>query len=301
MQNQKIIRTYTTHIDLHQNKINIRVEFEDERKIMKMLLKVLHRSILAKNGLLRPICKNYNIISIYSFSTTEKTQKIDTVVSNNLPVPVSNWFNSMKESVGLQGRYRYKQNQMAAAGVYLYLCIQKQIDFKQFFQICNSRDVYVSFCLVTFLHVWMVCVRLAEEGQSGKFVRNRLIEAMYNDIGERVKKLGKIDIKVKVTAAEELNGIFNACFLGYDEGILSDDIVLSACLWRHLLEMRDIEDFSVFNTLCEYVRKNVVHLDTIKEVDLLKNGIVTLIPLGKDTIDQEKEREKLLNYVTIKD
>ena len=256
-----------------------------------MFLKSVIRSILKSN------VKNYNIISIYSFSTTQQNRKNESTANSSALVPLNNFYYSLKEKAGFQGRYRYRQPQMAIAGFRLYLCIQKQIDYKKWFKVCNSRDVYFSFCLITYLHVWMVCVRLADEGISGKYVRNRLIESMYADIAERMKKLGRIDIKIRAKNAEELNGIFNACFFGYDEGILSDDNVLAACIWRHLLEMRDIEDFSVFRTLCDYIRKNISHLDSIKEVDLLKNGIITIIPLGMDSIDQVKESKKLDDYI----
>jgi hypothetical protein len=253
-----------------------------------MFLKTVTRSILNSN------IKNYNIISIFSFSTTTKNK--NNATSNSL-IPLNNFYNTLKEKAGFQGRYRYRQALMGQAGFHLYLCIQKQLDYKKWFQICNSRDVYLSFCLITYLHVWMVCVRLANEGMSGKFVRNRLIEAMYEDIGARMRKLGNINVKVRASTADELNAIFNASFLGYDEGYLSSDDVLAACLWRHLLEMRDIEDFAIFGILCEYVRKNISHFDSLKEVDLLKNGIITIIPLEREKIDHAKEYEKLDDYL----
>ena len=255
-----------------------------------MLIKIVdHRSIIIKNVIRTTISSK--------FSTTRATKAIN----SNLPVPVKSYLNSFKEFFGLQGGYRYQQHIMARSSINLYLCIQKQIDYDKFFEVCKARDVFFSFCLVTFLHVWLVSVRLADEGRSGKFVRNKLIEAMYNDISERMKKLGPINMDIKKQSAEDLTGFFQASLFGYDEGILSNDLILASSIWRHLLEMREIEDYSVLNKLCDYVRKNIHHLDKLQEIDLLKTGIITFIPLEKDTIDHSKVRENLQKYINFKD
>jgi cytochrome b pre-mRNA-processing protein 3 len=266
-----------------------------------MLMKSLNRS---KFFLFR-INHHSNILFSTTLSSSQKkeankkNEDLDMKsLSTNLPVLYKpTIFNRFKEAFGYQGSHRYTQNSMAIAGVRLYLCIQKQIDYDQFFKVCESRDVFYSFCLVTYLHVWMVCVRLAEEGHSGKFVRNRLIEAMWKDVSERIKKMGTFKISVKKESTEALYDIFNACLFGFDEGLLSNDMGLAACLWRHLLEMKDIEDYSTLTTLCDYVRRNVSHLDNVKEIDMLKNGIVTFVTLGNDNVDHFKEREKLYKYI----
>ena len=46
--------------------------------------------------------------------------------------------------------------------------------------------------LVTELHVWMLCVRLADDGAEGKFCKGQLITAMWEDLETRSKKLGSV-------------------------------------------------------------------------------------------------------------
>jgi cytochrome b pre-mRNA-processing protein 3 len=50
-------------------------------------------------------------------------------------------------------------------------------------------DTFNSWFLVTELHVWMLMVRAMAEGDEGRFVRNNIVEAMWEDVITRVKKL----------------------------------------------------------------------------------------------------------------
>nr|XP_047902389.1 ubiquinol-cytochrome-c reductase complex assembly factor 1-like isoform X2 [Anser cygnoides] len=71
---------------------------------------------------------------------------------------------------------------------------------------------------------------------------------------------------------------FYAALFGYDEGILSDDHVLAAALWRNLFN-RNCEDPRHLELLVEYVRKQVQHLDALSGEDLLLTGEVSWRPL----------------------
>nr|CAD7576457.1 unnamed protein product [Timema californicum] len=51
-------------------------------------------------------------------------------------------------------------------------------------------DTFLSWFLVTELHVWMMLVRLMAEGKDGRFTRNIVVEAMWSDTNTRAKKLG---------------------------------------------------------------------------------------------------------------
>uniref|UniRef100_A0A8C3SSA8 Ubiquinol-cytochrome c reductase complex assembly factor 1 n=1 Tax=Chelydra serpentina TaxID=8475 RepID=A0A8C3SSA8_CHESE len=61
-------------------------------------------------------------------------------------------------------------------------------------------------------------------------------------------------------------------------GILSDDHVLAAALWRNLFN-KHCEDPRQLELLVEYVRKQMQYLDAINGEDLLLTGEVTWRPL----------------------
>ena len=50
-------------------------------------------------------------------------------------------------------------------------------------------DTLFSWFLITELHVWLVAFRIMQEKKDNLRIRNYLIEAMWNDISTRTKRL----------------------------------------------------------------------------------------------------------------
>ncbi|RMZ95113.1 succinate-semialdehyde mitochondrial [Brachionus plicatilis] len=229
---------------------------------------------------------------LYAKEKSEKDENFNDfkLVQANLPVLVKpTVFQKMKEIFGYQGDLRYPQAALTMASLRLYLSIQYQVDYDKFFQKCQYPDVMYSFCLVTFLHVWLVSVALMQYGRSGLFVRKLLHKNMWKDIETREKKLNSpMNRENKAKAYGHLNDIFRAFLFGFDEGLLSDDTVLAGAIWRHLLEMQDIKDHALLGELCDYIRKNAQHLENISDVDILKNGIVSFVGFDQKELDHSK-------------
>ena len=234
--------------------------------------------------------------SANSYGFTLNTNKF------NLPVPIKpTIFQKLKEQFGFQGTLRHPQPALAMASFRIYLSIQYQIDYDRFFKLCESPDVMYSFCLVTFLHVWLASIPLFQHGQTGLFVRRELYRNMWTDIETRARKLNApMNRKNKLVTFTHMNEIFRAFLFGFDEGILSDDTVLAGAIWRHLLEMKELNDFAVLGILCDYIRKNVAHLDKINELDLLKNGIVTFVDFDQQEVDHLVARTKIIAKINAK-
>lgn len=51
-------------------------------------------------------------------------------------------------------------------------------------------DTFFSWFLVTELHVWMLMVRFMAEGEEGKLVISKVVEAMWHDVLLRAELLG---------------------------------------------------------------------------------------------------------------
>jgi cytochrome b pre-mRNA-processing protein 3 len=98
-------------------------------------------------------------------------------------------------------------------------------------------------------------VRLKQEGQEGKYMVHYLIMSMWHDIQERGRVMGIPSIKMKESLSKMVEQ-FNAALFGYDEGLLSNDSVLAAALWRNLFVRRDIEPEQLAD-MVEYVRQQV--------------------------------------------
>lgn len=125
--------------------------------------------------------------------------------------------------------------------------------------------------VITFLHVWMISVPLFEFGQTGLFMKKLIIQNMWSDINKRESQLQRpMNRENKFKTYEHLYEVLRAFMIGFDEGLLSDDIILAGAVWRHILEQKEITDYAVLGEMCDYIRKNIAHLEKIPEVDGMK-------------------------------
>lgn len=72
----------------------------------------------------------------------------------------------------------------------MYESIVDGINYANFFEEFALPDTFYSWFAVTELHLWMLSVRAMAEGDDGRFVRNCIAQALWSDVGLRIKKLG---------------------------------------------------------------------------------------------------------------
>uniref|UniRef100_A0A8C8A7V7 Ubiquinol-cytochrome c reductase complex assembly factor 1 n=1 Tax=Otus sunia TaxID=257818 RepID=A0A8C8A7V7_9STRI len=125
--------------------------------------------------------------------------------------------------------------------------------------------------------VMMCLLRMKQEGRSGKYMCRYIVHCMWEDVEQRGKVMGINSVVLKEDLRTMVENFYAALF-GYDEGILSDDHVLAAALWRNLFN-KNCEDPRHLELLVEYVRKQVQHLDALSGEDLLLTGEVSWRPL----------------------
>nr|CAD7433080.1 unnamed protein product [Timema monikensis] len=117
-------------------------------------------------------------------------------------------------------------------------------------------DTFLSWFLVTELHVWMTLVRVMAEGKDGRFTRNIVVEAMWSDTTTRAKKLGPVNPAGVKEQIHDLGQQFNAALLSYDEGLLGDDMVLAGAIWRRFFQ-REVDSPQGIERLVSYIRQQV--------------------------------------------
>ena len=112
-------------------------------------------------------------------------------------------------------------------GAFLYEGIVDNLDYQKFYEEFEMQDTFFSWFLVTELHVWMLMLRAMQEGDKGMELRNFIVQSMWNDINIRSKKLGSAKSSVLKNQLQDMGNQSNGAILGYDEGILSTDIVFA--------------------------------------------------------------------------
>ncbi|XP_072100219.1 ubiquinol-cytochrome c reductase complex assembly factor 1 isoform X1 [Mobula birostris] len=189
-------------------------------------------------------------------------------------------FTKLIEALGFTGPLKYSKWKIKIAGLRMYACCVEKIDYEEIFARCSLSDTLSSWFLVTQLHVWISLVRMKQEGREGKYMCRYIVHSMWEDLQQRGKLMGieSIVLKQHIRAMTEN---FYAAIFGYDEGILSDDRVLAASLWRHFFN-KQCEDPRQLELMVEYVRKQIQYLDSMNGEDLLLTGEVKWRPLLED-------------------
>ncbi|XP_049856757.1 ubiquinol-cytochrome-c reductase complex assembly factor 1-like [Schistocerca gregaria] len=182
----------------------------------------------------------------------------------------------------------HSKSKLKRAGYLLYENAADRIDYKKFFKVFQMPDTLNSWFLITELHVWMLMVRSMAADKEGRYLRNIIVEAMWNDVSARAKKLGAANPGLVREQLSEMSEQFQAAIMGYDEGLLSDDKVLAGAVWRRFFE-RNCNNPEAVECLVRYIRKQIKLLDEIGINDLISNPDITWLPapIPSDVRDQE--------------
>ncbi|XP_066993047.2 ubiquinol-cytochrome-c reductase complex assembly factor 1 [Anabrus simplex] len=180
----------------------------------------------------------------------------------------------LKRVIKKIGWLDYSRSKLKRSSYYLYESVADQVNYGKFFHEFRLEDTFFSWFLVTELHVWMLLVRVMAEGEEGRFVRNGVVGAMWEDVSTRTKKLGAANLTSVKTQLTELSQQFQAAIIGYDEGLLSDDKVLAGAIWRRFFQQKcdhpeDIE------CLVKYIRRQVKLLDELPRDKILVSPDIT--------------------------
>ncbi|RXM95026.1 Ubiquinol-cytochrome-c reductase complex assembly factor 1 [Acipenser ruthenus] len=126
----------------------------------------------------------------------------------------------------------------------------------------------------------MCLVRMRQEGRAGKYLCRYVVHSMWEDVEQRGKIMGIESVALKASMKVMTENFYAAIF-GFDEGVLSDDRVLAAALWRNLFN-RQCEDPRQLELAVEYVRKQMQYIDLLDGEDLLLTGEVKWRPLVEE-------------------
>uniref|UniRef100_A0AAQ4NPG9 Ubiquinol-cytochrome c chaperone domain-containing protein n=1 Tax=Gasterosteus aculeatus aculeatus TaxID=481459 RepID=A0AAQ4NPG9_GASAC len=164
-------------------------------------------------------------------------------------------FTKLIEAMGFTGTLKYNKWKIKIAALRMYTCCVERINYDDFFDKCSLPDTLNSWFLVAQLHVWMCLVRMRQEGREGKYMCRYIVHSMWEDVEQRSKIMG-IDASHRKEGLKSMTETFYAAIFGYDEGILSDDGVLAAALWRNLFNC-ECDDPRQLELMVGYVRKQV--------------------------------------------
>jgi cytochrome b pre-mRNA-processing protein 3 len=132
-------------------------------------------------------------------------------------------------------------------------------------------------------------------GPSGIFLRRQLARIMWVDLDLRAQQIIPGQTKPRRKQLEELRSEMNAFMIALDEGLVDDDTVLAAAIWRHFCHFQPTP-LERLVTLVTYIRKNIKHLEQLPDENFLKNGYIYFLPLHSDTVDTKFVNQHYLDF-----
>ncbi|XP_050533818.1 ubiquinol-cytochrome-c reductase complex assembly factor 1 isoform X2 [Daktulosphaira vitifoliae] len=140
----------------------------------------------------------------------------------------------------------------------LYETLIDQIPFNIIMKKLDLPDTFNTWFIITELHLWMVFVRIMNEKTKGPMIRNYMMEALWNDVEFRTKKL-RVNPDTRQNQVKELSEQIRGALIGYDEGWLTNDINLAGMVWRRIFNQQ-CNDPQKLEIVVKYIRKQMANL-----------------------------------------
>ncbi|CAH1175863.1 unnamed protein product [Phaedon cochleariae] len=174
-----------------------------------------------------------------------------------------------------------RKMQIKAAAFILYEQIVDDFNYVQFIEEYDLPDTFYSWFVITELYIWMLSVRAMAEGKEGEVLRNAVVEALWIDVMQRVKKLGAGNPSGMKKEVMDLSEQLQATLISYDEGVLSDDIVMAGAIWRRFYQMQDVHVHNL-EKIVKYIRKQIALLDRVPLDQILQEKRILWLPIIKE-------------------
>uniref|UniRef100_A0A914CDX9 Ubiquinol-cytochrome c chaperone domain-containing protein n=1 Tax=Acrobeloides nanus TaxID=290746 RepID=A0A914CDX9_9BILA len=162
------------------------------------------------------------------------------------------------------------------AGLKLQYDCANNFPYLELIKAFGMPDHISSWYKLTLLHTWLVLLRLQVSLEAAAYFRLRhtLFRAMWNDIEKRVDQI-KHELEIKGGVKKDLRKmsmLYYQAVYELDEGVLGDDTVLAAALWRNIYSCEEFDPIQL-NALVRYVRATIFWLDTLDANTIIIDGI----------------------------
>merc|ERR1712241_350394 len=189
-----------------------------------------------------------------------------------------NWF--QRKYNGILSKYHaymdtMTEQELITCGTMLSTHCCQGVDSREFFEYFDLPDTFMSWFLVSELHIYMVCNRiLVGQTAEGQRIKTAIVKSFWFDVLERVKLLADIPTKKRRAYVIDLNEEFTASLLFYDCAFLTnEDKDLASVLWRRFYLEEPELDGARLELLVKYVRKTMDMLDEMPTNSVIYGNI----------------------------
>jgi len=203
---------------------------------------------------------------------------------------------TIKSKIPFLNKMKYYKYTMDDASLRLYLCCVELIDHGHFMEVLQLPDTFNSWFSITELHIWLVCTQISSNSREGQFVRTKMLQHCWKDVAKRMKLMNS-EFQDRKKGLLTLSDSFVYNLYQYDQGMLGDDKMLAAALWRGFFQMQPV-DMNSLEILVQYVRKQLTHVEQFETESLLTVGLLTFLPLREQDQEDSYRSRQILNEIT---
>eukprot|EP01116_Phalansterium_solitarium_P012017 TRINITY_DN27953_c0_g1_i1.p1 TRINITY_DN27953_c0_g1~~TRINITY_DN27953_c0_g1_i1.p1 ORF type:complete len:304 (-),score=56.58 TRINITY_DN27953_c0_g1_i1:88-999(-) len=138
------------------------------------------------------------------------------------------------------------------------------------------------------LHVWMLLVRLRQEGKEGNPIGQDIFNAFWKDVERRMVAAG---IRNPIILSKELKSHayqYYGMVVAFDEGLIEGDAVLADALWRNVLDTK-AGSVQQVEQLVIYVKRQLRHLDKMPSELFLQGRVMVWAPIDAEPVESYPE------------
>lgn len=195
------------------------------------------------------------------------------LIRNQIPFPKHVSILSYFDRFKLSNSKNVNKVKLNVLGVHIYEQIADKVDYASFFLKYNLPNTYNSWFLVTELHVWMALARIMVMEENGRVIRSSIVETLWQDATTRAKQLQADNPSAMRKQLNILSQQFQAALITYDDGMAHDDKSLATSLWVRLFDKK-CNNYEHLLELVEYVRRQLVMLDNIREEEMMEKPVI---------------------------
>ncbi|XP_039270638.2 ubiquinol-cytochrome-c reductase complex assembly factor 1-like [Styela clava] len=182
-------------------------------------------------------------------------------------------YNVIDKYLGVTLTEKYQRRQLDEASHILLNSIYTKVDFASLQKFAKLEDSFEVWLKIVYLHVWMVLVKLSQDGRDGKIMCKRIISLMWQDIETRTGKLQeelKQNLKIN-QQRKDYHSLLRTSFILFDYGLLKDDATLAGSIWGQIYNFEKVDPRYV-ESIVHYVRFTLARLDDIPISELVLNS-----------------------------
>lgn len=173
--------------------------------------------------------------------------------------------------LGITLAQRYRWQDLNIASQTLLNGIYMKVDFLTIHEKGRLEDSFASWLSVTYLHVWMLFVKLKQHGRDGKIMIKLITGVLWEDIEARAKKIEN-ELEQNLSVKKQMKdyiSLLQTSFLFYDWGLLKCDATLAQAVWMQIYSCNEKADIRSIEAFVHYVRFHVARLDDIPMEELV--------------------------------